>query len=68
MSREMRENPLNESFIDKMFTCKICGDSFIFTAGEQQFYRDRGLAEPRRCPDCRRSHRQATNEKRGVEK
>ena len=53
---------------DKQLTCKICGDSFVFAIGEQMFYKDRGLAEPRRCPDCRRSHRQSINEKRGVEK
>lgn len=48
---------------DKQLTCKICGDSFVFTTGEQEFYRDRGLAEPRRCPRCRPNR----NEKRGVE-
>jgi len=42
---------------DEQITCKICGDSFVFTTGEQVFYKDRGLAEPRRCKDCRRQRR-----------
>ena len=52
---------------DKKLQCKICGGSFTFTTGEQVFYGDRGLAEPRRCPDCRRSHRLAIKEKGGAE-
>ena len=50
---------------DKEVTCKICGDGFLFGVGEQQFYHYRQLAEPRRCPACRRGHRQASNNKRG---
>ena len=60
--------PNEQRFEDKAIWCKVCGQTFVFTAGEQLFYSDRGLAEPRRCPDCRRSHRQPINEKRGVEK
>lgn len=40
-------------FKDKKITCKICGSSFTFSIGEQKFYRDRQLMEPRRCPQCR---------------
>jgi hypothetical protein len=43
---------------DKQLRCKICGHRFTFTIGEQRFYRDRGLAEPRRCPTCRRVKRE----------
>lgn len=50
---------------DKQITCKICGDSFTFSIGEQQFYQDRQLAEPRRCPECRRK-RQDDNKLKGV--
>jgi len=42
----------------KYLTCKICGNDFAFTIGEQAFYQDRGLAEPRRCPACRRAKRE----------
>ena len=37
----------------KEIVCKICKGKFIFTDGEAQFYKDRGLEEPKRCPECR---------------
>lgn len=37
--------------------CKDCGDTFPFTPGEQQFYRDRLLAPPVRCAACRMERR-----------
>ena len=39
---------------DKTIACRDCGVEFIFTAGEQGFYLEKGLLnEPQRCPDCR---------------
>jgi len=39
---------------DKSITCVDCGEEFLFTAGEQKFYRERGLTnEPTRCKNCR---------------
>lgn len=39
---------------DKTIVCKDCGDGFVFTAGEQGFYLEKGLLnEPQRCPTCR---------------
>ncbi len=31
------------SFSDITLTCKDCGNPFVFTAGEQEFYQQRGL-------------------------
>ena len=28
---------------DKTLVCKECGQEFVFTAGEQEFYADRGV-------------------------
>jgi len=43
---------------DKNLVCKDCGQEFVWTAGEQYFYLEKGLAnEPRRCPKCRASKR-----------
>jgi CxxC-x17-CxxC domain-containing protein len=43
---------------DKRLTCAECGTEFIFTAGEQAFYAEKGFTnEPRRCPTCRQSRR-----------
>lgn len=45
-------------FKDKTLTCRECGVNFVFTAGEQGFYREKGLLnEPQRCPGCRASRR-----------
>lgn len=39
---------------DKSITCVDCGEEFLFTAGEQAFYRERGLTnQPTRCKRCR---------------
>jgi CxxC-x17-CxxC domain-containing protein len=39
---------------DKMIRCVSCGEDFVFTAGEQEFYKSRGLThEPTRCKSCR---------------
>lgn len=39
---------------DKTLICKECGKEFVFTAGEQEFYAERGFQnEPQRCKACR---------------
>lgn len=44
------------SFSDKTMACQDCGSDFVFTAGEQEFYAEKGFRnEPKRCPDCRRA-------------
>ncbi len=41
-------------FEDKTLVCKDCGSEFIFTAGEQEFYAEKGFQnEPSRCKPCR---------------
>jgi CxxC-x17-CxxC domain-containing protein len=42
------------SFADKTLICRDCKQNFTFTAGEQEFYANKGLQnEPVRCPSCR---------------
>ncbi len=42
------------SYADKSLTCRDCGVNFSFTAGEQEFYAQKGFTnEPSRCPECR---------------
>ena len=39
---------------DKTLVCRDCGAEFVFTAGEQEFYAEKGFQnEPTRCKDCR---------------
>ena len=41
-------------FEEKTLVCKDCGNEFVFTAGEQEFYAEKGFQnEPSRCKDCR---------------
>ena len=43
---------------DKTLVCRDCGEEFVFTAGEQGFYLEKGLLnDPQRCPACRASRR-----------
>ena len=42
-------------FRDKTIVCRDCGSSFVHTAAEQEFFRERGfMNEPKRCRECRR--------------
>lgn len=39
---------------DKTLVCRDCGAEFVFTAGEQAFYAEKGFQnEPSRCKACR---------------
>ena len=38
-------------------TCRECGARFSISAGEFDYYAQRGLATPKRCPECRRRRR-----------
>ena len=40
-------------YSDKTLVCRDCGNEFAFSAGEQEFFVQRGFSEPSRCPDCR---------------
>lgn len=41
-------------YTDKTLVCKECGKEFVFTAGEQEFYAEKGFQnEPQRCKPCR---------------
>jgi CxxC-x17-CxxC domain-containing protein len=44
---------------DKVLKCTECGGEFIFTAGEQMFFVDKGFKnEPKRCKSCKGSRSQ----------
>lgn len=42
---------------DIILTC-LCGEQFVFTKGEQEFYAARGYQQPKRCLKCRRLKKQ----------
>jgi CxxC-x17-CxxC domain-containing protein len=44
---------------DKVLKCADCGAEFVFTAGEQMFFADKGFKnEPKRCKACKGSRAQ----------
>ena len=39
---------------DRVLKCADCGAEFVFTAGEQMFFADKGFKnEPKRCKNCK---------------
>ena len=43
---------------DKTLTCRECGNEFVFSASEQEFFAQKGFQnEPSRCPACRAARR-----------
>ena len=45
---------------DRVLKCVECGAEFVFTAGEQLFYADKGFKnEPKRCKTCKGKRNQS---------
>ena len=41
-------------YVDKVLRCIDCGEEFVFSAGEQLFFADKGLRnDPKRCKPCK---------------
>jgi len=49
---------------DKKIVCVQCQKIFLFEEGEQAFFAQRGLTEPRRCPGCRKDGRRPHGRRR----
>jgi CxxC-x17-CxxC domain-containing protein len=50
------------AFQDKTLKCKDCGQDFVFTVGEQEFYAEKGFEnEPARCRECRDARKHERN-------
>ncbi len=50
------------SFVDREIACLDCGQPFLFTAGEQEFYDRKGFKEePKRCKPCRDARKARRN-------
>ena len=46
-------------FKDQTIACADCNSNFIFSAGEQEFFQEKGLSNaPKRCPQCRKAKKQ----------
>lgn len=42
---------------DRLLPCDDCRQDFVFDAGEQRFFKEKGFTDPKRCPKCRRKVR-----------
>jgi CxxC-x17-CxxC domain-containing protein len=40
------------SFADRSLSCRECGNAFVWTAGEQEFYQQKGLLHDIVCSNC----------------
>ena len=41
-------------FVDRALRCVQCGSTFVFSAAEQQFFKEKGFAnDPKRCKLCK---------------
>ena len=51
---------------DKTIKCVDCGEEFLFTIGEQEFYREHGLTNfPTRCRRCREARKANRGDRAG---
>lgn len=49
----------NKEYTDIILVCKDCGSQFVFSAGEQAFYAEKGFDnQPVRCINCRKARKQ----------
>ena len=44
---------------NQAYICLSCGERFVFTVREREFYDRQVLVYPKRCPDCRVERRKA---------
>lgn len=42
----------------KKIVCCDCDQPFLFSGGEQKYYEERKLSEPKRCPTCRQKRKE----------
>jgi CxxC-x17-CxxC domain-containing protein len=52
---DQKSRSAEADFYDKKISCIDCGTKFLWTIGEQIFFRDKGLQNPpKRCRHCKR--------------
>ncbi len=50
------------SYQDKTLTCEDCGNVFVFSAEDQEYFEQKGYTNlPKRCPACREARRSSRN-------
>lgn len=49
---------------DLILVCRDCGQDFIFTSGEQEFFAAHEFPDPVRCQPCREEHKEVMRQRR----
>lgn len=56
---------MDKELKDIEIVCKDCGEKFMFTVRDQQFYAEKGFTnQPVRCKNCREKRKAERNENR----
>jgi len=50
---------------DRLLECEDCKSQFVFDAGEQIFFKEKGFTDPKRCTKCRKKVRSRMRRRRG---
>ncbi len=54
------------TFEDKTLICEDCGEEFVFSVEEQEFYDSKGFEnEPKRCKSCRQKRKESRGSRMG---
>jgi len=54
---------INNIFTDEVIKCVDCAQDFAWTSDEQEYYGQKGLKSPSRCPICRAAFRAAKEDR-----
>ncbi|MBI4567569.1 MAG: zinc-ribbon domain containing protein [Planctomycetes bacterium] len=55
---ESERRPVPADLADRRLTCVECGKEFVWSVAEQTLFHEKNYhTEPKRCPECRASHR-----------
>jgi CxxC-x17-CxxC domain-containing protein len=59
------QREVKQMYQDITLKCKDCGNDFVFTAGEQEFYAEKGFQnQPQRCRACRDARKNSAKPQR----
>lgn len=47
---------------DQQMRCTDCGEGYVWSASEQEFYKTKGYEPPKRCKPCRQAKKAQRNE------
>lgn len=53
-----RDNKFEDEKKDLTLQCVDCENNFLYTAGEQKYFTEKGLYAPKRCHSCRKKIRE----------